>query len=44
MLTYLNTSSCSIIPGCDVELLLRIENLQPFYNRPWKRGRTRSFA
>jgi hypothetical protein len=24
-------------------LLLRIENLQPFYNRPWKRGRTLTY-
>ncbi len=36
------TSSDSTIRGCGVESPGRIRNFQPFLNRPWKLGRTRS--
>jgi transposase InsO family protein len=43
-LIYSTTLSGSIILECDVELLLRIESFQQFYNRPWKRDKTHDWV
>lgn len=37
---YSTILSGFIVPGCNVELPIRVRSFKPFENRPWEQGRT----